>query len=252
MIARLELTYADGTTRRRRHRPRAGASSTARRSPTTGTRAPTTTRARSRPAGTSRALTSRGTRPQRSARRRRAAPSSSGARRRRYARAEDVQARPDQAVPSPARGRSTSARTSPGMPQLHVKGVPAGTTIKMVPAELLSGERHGQPVLDRPGTGILDTYTTDGDAERDVRRAVHVPRLPVRAGHRPARRLRARREHARRPADQRRRPDRRHGHDRRATRSTRSTGCREYSIRSTCSRSSPTARTARSSAGSRT
>lgn len=52
-----------------------------------------------------------------------------------------------------------------GMPQLHIPGgtVPAGTVIKLVPGETASGNGAVSTASAGSATGILDTYTTSGD-----------------------------------------------------------------------------------------
>jgi alpha-L-rhamnosidase len=52
-----------------------------------------------------------------------------------------------------------------GMPQLHLPGgtVPAGTVIKLVPGETASGNGTVSTASAGSATGIFDTYTTSGD-----------------------------------------------------------------------------------------
>jgi alpha-L-rhamnosidase len=52
-----------------------------------------------------------------------------------------------------------------GMPQLHIPGgtVPAGTVIKLVPGETASGNGAVSTASAGSATGIFDTYTTSGD-----------------------------------------------------------------------------------------
>ena len=53
-----------------------------------------------------------------------------------------------------------------GMPRLHIPGgtVPAGTVIKMTPGESWSGDGSVSTASAGSPTGIFDTYTTSGDA----------------------------------------------------------------------------------------
>ncbi|MGO4535952.1 family 78 glycoside hydrolase catalytic domain [Leifsonia sp. 2MCAF36] len=53
-----------------------------------------------------------------------------------------------------------------GMPQLHLPGgaVPAGTVIRLTPGETASGDGSVSTASAGSATGILDTYTTSGDA----------------------------------------------------------------------------------------
>ncbi|WP_270044474.1 alpha-L-rhamnosidase [Solirubrobacter ginsenosidimutans] len=57
-----------------------------------------------------------------------------------------------------------------GMPQLHIPGgtVPAGTTIRMVPGESWSGNGTVNTTSAGAATGILDTYTTNGDTNGET------------------------------------------------------------------------------------
>ena len=119
-----------------------------------------------------------------------------------------------------------------GFPQLELDGtVPAGTVIRMQPSELLAANGTVSP----GSTGRkrhLDTYTTagDGDGETCAPQFMYHGFQYIQVTGLPAE-LRARRRTRRRRADQRRRPS--GGTSRPPTRSsTRSTGCREYSIRS--------------------
>lgn len=57
-----------------------------------------------------------------------------------------------------------------GMPQLHIPGgtVPAGTVIKLVPGETASGNGAVSTATAGSATGILDTYTTSGDPDGET------------------------------------------------------------------------------------
>jgi alpha-L-rhamnosidase len=57
-----------------------------------------------------------------------------------------------------------------GMPQLHIPGgtVPAGTVIKLVPGETASGNGAVSTASAGSATGILDTYTTSGDPDGET------------------------------------------------------------------------------------
>jgi alpha-L-rhamnosidase len=170
MIARLELTYADGSSDTivsdRPSRPR-----TARRSPTTGTRAATSTRAPSSRAGTSPARTSppprAGRRPA-SPRPPRWTPSSCGARRRRCA----------------CRRRSSRCRSARLQRLVVVRPRPE-LRRHAAAAHPRRDRSRGHGDQDRPGeswsgngtvntnsagspTGIFDTYTTSGDPDGET------------------------------------------------------------------------------------
>ena len=73
-----------------------------------------------------------------------------------------------------------------GIPKLSIKGVPAGTVIKVVPGESASGNGAVSPASSGSPTGIFNTYTTAVTRRRDVRADLDVPRLPVRADQRAA------------------------------------------------------------------
>jgi alpha-L-rhamnosidase len=57
-----------------------------------------------------------------------------------------------------------------GMPRLHIPGgtVPAGTVIKLVPGETASGNGAVSTASAGSATGILDTYTTSGDPDGET------------------------------------------------------------------------------------
>jgi alpha-L-rhamnosidase len=57
-----------------------------------------------------------------------------------------------------------------GMPRLHIPGgaVPAGTVIKIVPGESWSGNGSVSTASSGSPTGIYDTYTTDGDPDGET------------------------------------------------------------------------------------
>jgi alpha-L-rhamnosidase len=52
-----------------------------------------------------------------------------------------------------------------GMERLHVSGLPAGTRLKLMPAELLNGDGTVNPSSTGSSNGIYDTYTTAGGDE---------------------------------------------------------------------------------------
>ena len=256
LLARLEVTYADGTTDIDRQRPVVAATRTARPSPTTGTPAPTSTPALVQPGWdepgadlsddegwADSSITSAAVARHQA----RVARGAAGAR------AEDVQV--TQAAikqigaglvvlrPRPELRRHAAAQPPAG-------AVPAGTVIRMTPGESRGGNGMVSTASAGSATGILNTYTTSGAAGGETFapqfmyhgfQYVQVDGLPGRL-------------HARR-----RTPSSVWRPTPTCPRAARVTTdnelintvhrCRSGRSAPTCSRSSPTARTARSSAG---
>ena len=138
-----------------------------------------------------------------------------------------------------------------GIPPEARRHGPRGHRDQDAPGRDPERQRHGQHRLVRLPGDLQHLHDRRRPGRRDVRAAVRLPRLPVRAGHRPAGdyvptadTITALQTNADVPAGGTLRPP--------TSWSTPSTACRSTRSAPTCSRSSPTARTARSSAGSRT
>ena len=189
--AQLKITYADGTTTRVEHRRHAGRPAAAACAPRASTTARPTTPASTSPAGTSPASTAAGRTRSSAPRRWRSSPT-----RRRRSGSSDARSPRRSPSPSPAPTIYDLGQNFAGWARLAAQGA-AGT--------------HGQAALRRdpqrrtarstPPTCAPrcrpTRYTLEGTGHRDLRAALHLPRLPLRRGHRVPRHADAR--HARRP-----------------------------------------------------
>ena len=180
-LAQLELTFADGSRADGGDRRRLAHARPPRSSPRRSTTARPRTRAASSRAGARPGSTHRGWDEARVDDGAALASSAAQA-------APPIRVDPDAEAPrrSPSRGRasscSTSARTSPALPRLRVKGAPASAVDAALRRDPAGRAAQVDQANLRAAKATRHLRAEGRSGRRDLRAALHLPRLPLRAG----------------------------------------------------------------------